>query len=161
MYLVISQTGFFIGLSREAAEAKCRLLKVQKSEVISCANKEDASKCIKAFGANSEPVDISINALTYWRPIQKIQLVNLSTGESHLCYSDGTVIWKTKNGKEIIYQNCQYGLVAPKKTVKLLQKFGVLLTYDFEDKMIIKVTKEGEIWRKASNDKIWEKVSSI
>lgn len=159
MYLIISQIGFFIGLSRAAAEAKCKLLKVQDGEIITCTSLEDATRCVKAFGANSEPVNISINTVTYWRPIQKVLLVNPNTRESHCCYSDGTVIWKTKEGKEITYKNCQAGLNGPSKTVKLMKKFGSLYAYDFDEKKIIKTTSEGEIWKKAEHDRRWEKVS--
>lgn len=134
--------------------------KKTKKDIIECLDIKDVGRCLAAWRVNAEPVDIIINAITYWQPIQRVVLIDIPSGESFLCSSDGTVLWKRKNGKETAYKNCHSGVIDDKKTASLLRKKGFLIFYDFVQKKSIKLTKEGEIWKKAEHDRRWEKVSA-
>lgn len=63
-------------------------------------------------------------------------------------YSDGKVTVLDCKNKEYCYQNCPEHLYDSKKTVRLQQKLGYLLYYDFESGIVIKCRKDGEIFQK-------------
>lgn len=158
MYLIVSNVGFYLGLSRAATEAKCRGLKAQTRNIVACSDLEDAKRCIAAFQINAEPVDVMINRLTLWKPIQSIVLLDVQSGESFLCSSDGNVVWKQANGEELTYKICQTGKIGDKKTANLLRKKDFLIFYNFVQKRTMKIGKNGDIWCKAERDNDWTKV---
>lgn len=145
MYLLLSKKGYFVTLSREAAEQKCRCLHMQKDSIIICSSFEHAKHCIRIYGHEYETTDIQFNTVTFWKPLRMIVLIDLPAEESWRCSSDGSVLWRQRGRKAISYKICQNHMPDGKKTRALLKKYGVLRFYDFEIEQVLYIFANGEV----------------
>jgi len=157
MYLIVSDVGYYLGFSRAAVEARCKVLRSGPSNVIECIDIKEAKRHI-AFHIHKRSVrNIEFEKLVYWPG--KICLINLKAGISYLCFGDGTVWAHTRNEKNVRYKICQNYSLDTKKSVKLLEKWGEFWFYNFEEKKAMKITAEGEVYIQTEESIVWEKVS--
>lgn len=157
MYLLVSEVGYYLGFSRAAVEERCKILRSKPSDVIDCFDIKEVKWHIAFYLHKKLVRDVEFEKLVYWP--EKISLVDLKAQITYLCFSDGTVWAHTKDGKSISYKICQDYSPDNKKSVKLLEKRGELLFYNFEERKVMKLTAKGEVYRKTEYGMKWEKVS--
>lgn len=145
MYLLLSKKGYYVTLSKEAAEQKCRYLNLSKDKILICSSFEYAKHCIRTYGREYETKDIQFNVVTIWKPLRTIVLVDVPAEESWRCRSDGSVVWRKRGRNDIIYKFSQNHCPDSKKTSALLKKHGVLLLYDFNLDQLLYIHANGEI----------------
>lgn len=145
MYLLLSKKGYYVTLSGEAAEQKCRCLNLQKENILICSSFEHAKRCIRVYGHDYETEDIQFNVVTLWKPLRTVVLVDIPGEESWRCRSDGCVLWTRRRRKDITYKICQNHVAGDKKTLALLNKHGALLFYDFDIEQVLYIFANGEV----------------
>ena len=144
MYLVLSKKGYYLSLSKEAAERKCRYLNIQNENILTCASFGDAKRYIQMFGKDCEIGDIKIGELVYWKPIQTVALVDIRAEESWRCRSDGTITWWRKGQKATSY-HIGRDYLPNKKTETLLKKTGHLVFFDFGLQRVMRILVDGTV----------------
>lgn len=131
-YLIVTTIGFYISLSREAAEARCKRIGAKPSDMINCPDFKDVENCLASVSGGYEDVELLIDQLTYWRPLRCRALVDLKAGRTYFCYSNGSVHLELQDGTKFDYKICHGKLLTDKKSVIGFRKLKILKFYDFE-----------------------------
>lgn len=162
MYLLMSEKGFFVGLSHKAAKAHCRKLSANERDIIQCATWKQAVNFVETFrGPRFLPSEIVLDKVVLWKKRQYVVLTDFSTGQSVRFCNQGTAILTLGTGKRITYKNCPTAILDSKKGVHLLCKMGELLFYDFEQRKVLKMTADKSLYyQNSACSGRWEKVST-
>lgn len=158
LYLICSKRGFYVGLSREATEHYCGILRAQMSNVICCSSYEDAVLCVDTY-RNSEwlPAEVMVDKLTFWTPVCIKVLVDLHNKTSFRCSNTGSVQVTLPDGQVSSYSNDWSEAFENKKTKRLLKKLGELYFYDFHARLVKKITADGELYQEVEESMMWKK----
>lgn len=137
MYLVVSEKGFYLGMSREDTAQKTRYLKKKQDDVIYVEDYNCAVRLIQSV-KKIESEQIRVGELFFWPMERRITYIDMKMHCHFLFQERHDVRVKLVSQKSLSYKNCPEKVFDSFKTVKIGKKIGYLLFYDFDNDQLLK-----------------------
>ncbi len=136
LFLVLSKSGYYCGMSMNAAELHKKRLKSTGS-IIKCCNVVDVIRCIKMSGNRILDQKVSIGKIMWWPT--KVVIIDYQENLQFTSYSDGENI-VIGNGVEIGRFRVLNGKpVKGEEFSNLLRKCRGLSFYNFQEKAVVEL----------------------